>query len=136
MKKSARVTTADEGEEIGSGRSSFKSPRLSKKSKLSDRTRAQGRGESGSDNGEKSRILLGHGFDKNVAAPCLTEVKERKDLEQRRRLVLDTGRRGWLIEAVLQVVFFLKQRFQWRSPWSCPLVKGRTWYAGWGRKQR
>ena len=68
VKKHARVTAADEGEERGCGRSSFKSPTSSKKSKLSDRTGGQGKSESESDIGEKSRTLLGRGSDKNVAA--------------------------------------------------------------------
>ena len=67
--------------------------------------------------------ILTYFFTQNVP-----EVKERKDVEQRRQLVLDTGGRGWLIEAVLQDVLFHKQRFQWRSPWSCPLGRDqREW---------
>ena len=99
MKKSARVTTADEGEEIGSGGSSFKSPRLSKKSKLSDRTRAQGRGESGSDNGEKSRILLGRGFDKNVAAKGTLFDRSQREERSRTEATTSLGHReAWMVD--------------------------------------
>ena len=42
VKKSARVTTADEGEERESGGSFFKSPTSTKKSELSDRSSDRG----------------------------------------------------------------------------------------------
>ena len=99
VKKNARVTTADEGEEIGSGGSSFKSPRSSKKSKLSDRTRAQGRGESGSDNGEKSRILLGRGFDKNVAAKGTLFDRSQREERSRTEATTSLGHReAWMVD--------------------------------------
>ena len=130
VKKCARVTTVDEGEERSSGGSSFKSP----STEQGDKARARVRVTLGRSLGHCWGVVLTRTSRQKAA--CQTEVKERKDPEQRRRLVLDTGKRGWLTEAVLQVVLFHKQRFQWRSPWSCPLGKGRTWCTGWGRIQR
>ena len=103
VKKSARVTTADEGEERGSGGSSFKSPTSAKKSKLSDRssdrTGGQGRGESGSNIGEKSRTLLGRGFNKNV--PAKGTLSNRSQREERSRTEATTSlghREEWMVD--------------------------------------
>ena len=97
VKKRARVTAADEGEERGCGGSSFKSPTSSKKSKLSDRTRGRGRGESGSDI-KKSRTLLGRGFDKNV--PAKVTLSNRSQREERSRTEATTSlghREAWMV---------------------------------------
>ena len=71
----------------------------SKKSKLSDRTRAQGRGESGSDNGEKSRILLGRGFDKNVAAKGTLFDRSQREERSRTEATTSLGHReAWMVD--------------------------------------
>ena len=98
VKKCARVTTVDEGEERSSGGSSFKSPTSSKKSKLSDRTGGQGKSESESDIGEKSRTLLGRGFDKNVAAKGSLSNRSQREERSRTEATTSLGHReAWMV---------------------------------------
>ena len=100
--KSAQVTTADEGKETGSGGSSFKSPTSAKKSRLSDRssdrTGGQGRGESESDIGEKSRTLMGRGFDKDVPAKGTSSNRSQREERSRTEATTSLGHReAWMI---------------------------------------
>ena len=101
--KSAQVTTADEGKERGSGGSSFKSPTSAKKSRLSDRssdrTGGQGRGESESDIGEKSRTLLGRGFDKDVPAKGTSSNRSQREERSRTEATTSLGHReAWMVD--------------------------------------
>ena len=102
-KKSAQVTTADEGKETGSGGSSFKSPTSAKKSRLSDRssdrTGGQGRGESESDIGEKSRTLLERGFDKDVPAKGTSSNRSQREERSRTEATTSLGHReAWMVD--------------------------------------
>ena len=98
VKKRARVTAADEGEERGCGRSSFKSPTSSKESKLSDRTGGQGKSESESDIGEKSRTLLGRCSDKNVAAKGSLSNRSQREERSRTEATTSLGHReAWMV---------------------------------------
>ena len=97
VRKVSRVSTK-RSEASGSGGSSFKSPLLQKKSKISEGKLGGDSGESRSNTGEKSKTLLGCGAVKKFASKGILKNSNEKEARSQTEATTSLGHReAWMV---------------------------------------